>query len=176
MFYKLLAKLLEYPTAELTGALPQLHGTLRHGFEAAEWLVLERFMRHLADQDLTELQAAYVRTFDLTPEHALHLTHHLFGDDKNRGPALIDLGEYYRQYGLEIAASEGGSRELPDYLPLALEFAAQLEADEARVFLSQWHKVLGQLAANLEQAASPYAPLLRLLESRAQRVPAEATV
>ncbi len=174
MFYRLLAKLLEYPTADLTGALPQLHATLRHGFEAAEWLVLERFMRHLADEDLTELQAAYVRTFDLTPEHALHLTHHLFGDDKNRGPALIDLAEYYRQYGLEITASDSGARELPDYLPLVLEFAAQLEADEARLFLSQWRKVLEQLATNLERAASPYAPLLRLLEKRAQLVPVTA--
>jgi nitrate reductase delta subunit len=174
MFYRLLAKLLDYPTADLTGALPQLHATLRHGFEAAEWLVLERFMRHLADEDLTELQAAYVRTFDLTPEHALHLTHHLFGDDKNRGPALIDLAEYYRQYGLEITASDSGARELPDYLPLVLEFAAQLEADEARLFLSQWRKVLEQLATNLERAASPYAPLLRLLEKRAQLVPVAA--
>ncbi len=174
MFYRLLAKLLDYPTADLTGALPQLHATLRHGFEAAEWLVLERFLRHLADQDLTELQADYVRTFDLTPEHALHLTHHLFGDDRNRGPALIDLAEYYRHYGLEITAGDSGGRELPDYLPLLLEFAAQLEADEARLFLSQWRKVLEQLAANLERAASPYAPLLRLLEKRAQLVPVAA--
>ena len=168
MFYKLLSKLLEYPSPELTAALPQLHGVLRQGFEATEWVVLERFMRRLADQDLTESQAAYVQTFDLTPEHALHLTHHLFGDDKNRGPALIDLTEYYKQYGLEIAANDGGPHELPDHLPLLLEFAAQLEAEEARMFLSQWSKVLNQLAANLEKAESPYAPLVRLVEQRSQ--------
>ncbi|MEW5770181.1 MAG: nitrate reductase molybdenum cofactor assembly chaperone [Pseudomonadota bacterium] len=168
MFYKLLAKLLEYPDAELQAELPRLNKALREGFEATEWIVLERFMRQLADESLTESQAAYVRTFDMTPEHALHLTHHLFGDDKNRGPALIDLTEYYRQYGLEIAANDGGSRELPDYLPLVLEFAAQLEAEEARVFLSQWTKVLNQLAANLETAESPYAPLVRLVERRSR--------
>jgi nitrate reductase delta subunit len=174
MFYKLLSKLLEYPDPDLMAALPRLHDTLRQGFEAAEWLVLERFMKDLARKDLTEAQAAYVQTFDLTPEHALHLTHHLFGDDKNRGPALIDLGEYYRQYGLEIAANDGSFQELPDYLPLVLEFAAQLQADEARIFLSQWSKVLGQLAGNLEQTGSPYAPLLRLVEQRAQLVRAAA--
>ncbi len=168
MFYKLLSKLLEYPDQILAAALPQLHGVLRQGFEATEWVVLERFMRHLADQDLTESQAAYVQTFDLTPEHALHLTHHLFGDDKNRGPALIDLTEYYKQYGLEIAANDGSPHELPDYLPLLLEFAAQLDAEEARMFLSQWSKVLNQLAANLEKAESPYAPLVRLVEQRSQ--------
>lgn len=168
MFYKLLSKLLDYPTEALQAALPELNGILRQGFEAAEWIVLERFMRHLADHDLTELQADYVRTFDLTPEHALHLTHHLLGDDKNRGPALIDLSEYYKQYGLEIAANDGGSNELPDYLPLVLEFAAQLEVEEARMFLSQWSKVLNQLAANLEKAQSPYAPLVRLVEQRSR--------
>jgi nitrate reductase delta subunit len=168
MFYKLLSKLLEYPDQDLLSAMPQMHGTLRQGFEATEWVVLERFMRHLADQDLTESQAAYVQTFDLTPEHALHLTHHLFGDDKNRGPALIDLTEYYKQYGLEIAANEGASNELPDYLPLVLEFASLLEADEARLFLSQWSKVLNQLAGNLEKVESPYAPLVRLVEQRSR--------
>ena len=166
MFYKLLSRLLEYPDQELVSAMPELHGSLRQGFQATEWIVLERFMRHLADQDLTDSQADYVQTFDLVPEHALHLTHHLFGDDKNRGPALIDLTEYYKQYGLEMAANDGGANELPDYLPLVLEFASQLDGEEARMFMSQWTKVLGQLAANLEKSESPYAPLVRLVEQR----------
>jgi nitrate reductase delta subunit len=183
MFYKLLSKLLDYPDEALISALPQLHDVLRQGFEGAEWVVLERFMKDLARQDLTEVQAAYVQTFDLTPEHALHLTHHLFGDDKNRGPALIDLSEFYGQYGLAMvtkdtaavdADADEGSNELPDYLPLVLEFAAQLEAEEARVFLSQWSKVLNQLAGNLEAAGSPYAPLIRLVEQRGQLVRAAA--
>ena len=182
MFYPLLSKLLDYPNAELMAALPELRASLRQGFDATEWIVLDRFMKNLAEQALTEVQAAYVATFDLTPEHALHLTHHLFGDDKNRGPALIDLTEFYKEYGLELAvtredgdaANEGSLNELPDYLPLALEFAAQLDPEEARVFLSQWSKVLGQLAANLEAAGSPYAPLLRLIEQRSLLVRAAA--
>lgn len=182
MFYPLLSKLLDYPDAELMAALPELHASLRQGFEATEWIVLDRFMKDLSEQDLTEAQAAYVMTFDLTPEHALHLTHHLFGDDKNRGPALIDLTEFYKEYGLELvvgdsAANDGSEdhvNELPDFLPLVLEFSAQLEAEEARVFLSQWSKVLNQLASNLEEAKSPYAPLIRLVEQRSQLVMAAA--
>ena len=191
MFYKLISKLLDYPDAELIAAIPELREEINHGsgrsFEAAEWLVLDRFLNHLSGLDATEAQAAYVQTFDLTPEHALHLTHHLFGDDKNRGPALIDLTEFYKDYGLELAVSregEGGANEhaaneaavneLPDYLPLVLEFASQLDPDEARVFLSQWSKVLGQLATNLEEAGSPYAPLVRLVEQRSLLVRAAA--
>jgi nitrate reductase delta subunit len=190
MFYKLISKLLDYPDAELIAAIPELREEINHGsgrsFEAAEWLVLDRFLNHLSGLDATEAQAAYVQTFDLTPEHALHLTHHLFGDDKNRGPALIDLTEFYKQYGLEMRTADatkaandelvddGKSNELPDYLPLILEFAALLEEEEAHMFLSQWAKVLNVLAKNLEEAGSPYAPLIRLVEQRSLLVRAAA--
>ncbi|MBK9326846.1 MAG: nitrate reductase molybdenum cofactor assembly chaperone [Thiobacillaceae bacterium] len=184
MFYPLLSKLLDYPSTELMQALPELRASLRQGFEATEWIVLDRFMKEMSEQDLTEAQAAYVQTFDLTPEHALHLTHHLFGDDKNRGPALIDLTEFYKEYGLELVVGESAANdrsadedhvnELPDFLPLVLEFAGQLEAEEGRLFLSQWSKVLNQLASNLEKAKSIYAPLIRLVEQRSLLVKAAA--
>lgn len=176
MFYPMLSKLLDYPDEALFEALPELHGVLKGGFATAERQVLERFLEDLAAREPTEAQALYVQTFDLTPEHSLHLTHHLFGDDKNRGPALIDLSEYYKGCGLDLAANddaggdEKGGNELPDYLPLMLEFASQLAAEEARVFLSQWGKLLKQLASNLEASESPYAPLVRLVEHRAQLV------
>lgn len=169
MLYRLLAKLLDYPDADLLDAVPETRARLGRGLDPDERRVVGEFLDHLAALDLTEAQAAYVMTFDLTPEHALHLTHHLFGDDKNRGPALIDLTEFYKEYGLELA-----SNELPDYLPLVLEFAAQLDEEEARMFLSQWTKVLKVLAGNLEEAKSPYAPLVRLVENRAQLVKAAA--
>jgi nitrate reductase delta subunit len=118
----------------------------------------------MANTPLTELQANYVKTFDLTPEHSLHLTHHLFGDDndKNRGPALIDLGELYKDYGMKLMTNE-----LPDYLPLILEFAALLDNSESTVFLADANKVLTVLTNNLTKANSPYAPLLSVIKSRA---------
>lgn len=165
IFYKALSALFEYPDTELKSALPEIWKTLAHDPElsAEELEVLEQFLRRLADADLTELQAEYVKTFDLTPEHSLHLTHHLFGDERGRGPALIDLAEYYKGFGLQADA-----HELPDYLPMILEFASTLEDTEARLFLSQTAKVLTQLAANLDTATSPYAPLVRLIENRSQ--------
>jgi nitrate reductase molybdenum cofactor assembly chaperone NarJ/NarW len=186
MFYRILSKLLDYPDEGLLGALREVRerGRLGPEFDPVERPVVERFADYLESLPLTELQGAYVQTFDLTPEHALHLTHHLFGDDKNRGPALIDLTEFYKEYGLELpvkqaetgesAANEDTVNELPDFLPLVLEFAAHLAPDEARVFLSQWSKVLNQLASNLEKADSPYAPLVRLIELRSQLVQAAA--
>lgn len=162
--YKILSVLLEYPDQELMDHLPELRSEIENDFEIdeAEGAALQGFLAYLTSKPLTELQADYVKTFDLSAEHSLHLTHHLFGDDKNRGPALIDLGELYKDYGVEVVINE-----LPDYLPLILEFAAYLEDGEASVFLSDANKVLETLAENLKKAESPYAALLSIIEGRA---------
>lgn len=162
-FYKALSLLLEYPSAELVAHLGEMAERIAasEGWTVDETLEVGKLISHLAQRPLTEVQADYVKTFDLTPEHSLHLTHHLFGDDKNRGPALIDLTEMYKEYGLTLA-----SNELPDYLPLVLEFAAGLDESEARTFLSDAAKITAVLAANLEAAGSAYAPVLRLIEQR----------
>ncbi|HLA35639.1 MAG TPA: nitrate reductase molybdenum cofactor assembly chaperone [Rhodocyclaceae bacterium] len=171
--FNLLSMLLDYPDEsvrtvlnENTGLLPaeeivraaDADGLLSDADVAAVAAIIER----IRQTDLTELQAEYVKTFDLAPEHSLHITHHIYGEERTRGPALIDLSEYYKSYGL--VNLEG---ELPDYLPLMLEFASQLELDEARVFLGDIAKVLDILAANLERAQSPYAPIIRLIEAQA---------
>ncbi|HNH90667.1 MAG TPA: nitrate reductase molybdenum cofactor assembly chaperone, partial [Thiobacillaceae bacterium] len=97
-FYRILSKLLDYPDEGLLGVLWEIRERARLGseFEAHERPVLAIFLDHLEARSLTEAQGDFVQTFDLTPQHALHLTHHLFGDDKNRGPALIDLTEFYK--------------------------------------------------------------------------------
>lgn len=164
--YKILSALLEYPDQELLDHLPEIRAEIGNclDVDATEKEALLKLLDHLADTPLTELQAAYVKTFDMTPEHSLHLTHHLFGDDndKNRGPALIDLGELYKDYGVKVMTNE-----LPDYLPLVLEFVAMLDDNEARAFLSDANKVLTVLTNNLNKAQSPYAPLLSIVKSRA---------
>jgi nitrate reductase delta subunit len=162
--YKLLSALLDYPNQDLVEHLPELRDFVVQNQEIdyAEREALQSFLTHLQSMPITELQAEYVKTFDMTAEHSLHLTHHLFGDDKNRGPALIDLGELYKDYGVEVVTNE-----LPDYLPLILEFIAYLDDNEATVFLSDAKKVLGILTDNLQKADSPYAALLSIIESRA---------
>lgn len=162
--YRLLSALLDYPDRELFDNLPEVRQALEacKDINHAERAALRKFLARLANADLTEIQADYVQTFDLTPQHSLHLTHHLFGDDKNRGPALIDLSELYKDHGVEVATNE-----LPDYLPLILEFVAYQEDADAQEFLADAVKVFAVLATNLEKANSPYAPLVRIIENRA---------
>lgn len=164
--YKLLAVLLDYPDQELLDHLPEIGAEIgkSQAIDKAEKDALLKLIGFLANTPLIDLQESYVKTFDLTPEHSLHLTHHLFGDDndRNRGPALIDLGELYKDYGIQTTTNE-----LPDYLPLILEFAAMLEDNEATTFLADANKVLTVLTDNLIKAGSPYAPLLSIVKSRA---------
>ncbi len=167
-FYKILSLLLDYPDEELYRGLPEIEAAITGlpGLSSAEKQALTAHCQWMQSLPVLELQAQYVQTFDLTAEHSLHLTHHLFGDDRGRGPALVDLGEFYKHTGLETA---GG--ELPDYLPLILEYVATLDEMAARVFLSDAAKVIKVLAENLAQADSPYAALLALIDKRAGMVP-----
>lgn len=162
LIYNMLSKLLDYPDQELKDSLILIAELLdkEPGLEEAERRKAQDVVAWMQGMDLLKLQETYVQTFDLTPEHSLHLTHHLFGDDRGRGPALIDLTEHYKSAGLQ--ARDG---ELPDYLPLILEFVSTLDSMEARMFLSDAAKVLQVLAANLEKAHSPYAALIRIIEN-----------
>lgn len=164
--YKIISALLDYPDQALIDHIDEIRTEIARdrAIQATEKEALASFLDRLTGVPLTEQQASYVKTFDLAPEHSLHLTHHLFGDDndRNRGPALIDLGELYKDYGMRVAANE-----LPDYLPLILEFVATLDDSEATAFLADAHKVLTVLADNLAKAGSPYAPLVAIVGSRA---------
>ncbi|MBV2235569.1 MAG: nitrate reductase molybdenum cofactor assembly chaperone [Sterolibacterium sp.] len=176
MFYRIVSSLLEYPNAELRAALPEIRAAVVGADDispeerSALAALLDQFDAQCLQQPLA-LEEEYVRTFDMVPEHSLHLTHHLIGEDKNRGPALIDLGEYYKEFGLNISED---AKEIPDYLPLMMEFVSLLDADEARLFLSGWTKVLRQLRVNLQEAGSRYAVLIELIEARSQLLAASA--
>lgn len=165
ILYNILARLLDYPDPGLQQHLEEIRQAVASEPEISEEErgAIGEYLDHVAVTELLELEKEYVQTFDMVPEHSLHLTHHLFGDDRGRGPALVDLGEHYKGMGWE--AREG---ELPDYLPLILEYVSTLDEVAARIFLADAAKVLTEVAANLEKAHSRYAPLLRVVEHRGQ--------
>ncbi len=163
LIYNIMARLLDYPDSELMENLPGIIDAINQesGIGPKEKEDLLNLISWMNLHDLTGLQSQYVQTFDMVPEHDLHLTHHLFGDDRGRGPALIDLSEYYKASGLEV---EG--KEIPDFLPLILEYVSTLDDLQARVFLGDAAKVLKVIGDNLEKAESPYARILRIIENR----------
>lgn len=159
---RVLARLLDYPSEELLGALPALRSALHEeaalsGVRLAE---LDALIRHLARSDRYEVQAAYVETFDRGRATSLHLFEHVHGDSRERGPALVDLARTYESAGLRFEGftPQGQGRELPDYLPVVLEFASTQPPATARAFLAEMAHILNRIhAALLAREQSLYA-------------------
>lgn len=166
LIYKILSRLIDYPDQELKDNLATLRELVVKGKEVAQddREAINGFLDFVESKSLIELEQNYVQTFDSRPDTSLHLTHHLFGDeDRGRGPALVNLGEHFKKSGLTPAKGE-----LPDYLPLILEFIATLDKEEAGAFLGDALKVLTVLADNLDKENSPYASLVRIIERQGE--------
>lgn len=115
-----LAALLSYPSDEMLDALPEIRAELLRDPVIAPALPgLDALLRYLADHDLLDLQEAYVGLFDRSRGLCLNLFEHVHGDSRERGPAMVELNGIYASAGLEPEAGE-----LPDYVPMMLEFAA----------------------------------------------------
>ena len=172
---RVLAALLGYPDAELRAALPELAAALRR--EAAlprtRLAELQALIHQLATLDRYEVEARYVETFDRGRATSLHLFEHVHGDSRERGPALVDLGLTYERAGLVLRG-----RELPDHLPVVLEFASTQPEPVAREFLGELAHILVGLFSALRDRESPYASVVAaLLEAaghKAERVPVAA--
>lgn len=160
--YKAIGWLLTYPEAEQIAALPELQQVI-----ATEGLLgvslennLLRFTASLATADLIDLQEAYVGLFDKSRQTSLHLFEHVHGESRDRGMAMVNLREIYMAAGLFQDESE-----LPDYLPLYLEYLSVLPGTEARAGLADVAPILQGIYRQLVRRESGYAaPLAALLE------------
>lgn len=156
--YRILSALLLYPEATLIGAMPQLEQALA---AQPQWLApLRPLLAYLATTPLIELQQNYVATFDRTAAHSLHLFEHIHGESRDRGPAMVNLMEEYRKHGLEMTGDD-----LPDFVPLFLEFLSQLPDEEAAgQLLGDAVHVLAYLGGRLAASGSPYAGVFSVIE------------
>ena len=160
--YKVLSVLLEYPTKDLVAHWENINQIISElpNLTSEDKKILSGFTLWASNLSLTKFQADYVDNFDMTAENSLYLTYHLFDEqDRDRGPALIELTELYKSTGFEI-----GSGELPDYLPLILEYVSTMNDEaSALAFLQQTAQAADIIASNLEKNESPYAPLVRMV-------------
>ena len=125
---------------------------------AARRQQLRGFVQLLLDSDPLDAQAAWLATFDRGRSMSLLLFEHIHGESRDRGQARVDLVETYRRAGFELDA-----RELPDYLPLLLEFLAHRPQEEAREWLHHIGHIAGMLAARAAERELPHVPLLEIL-------------
>ena len=168
-----ISRLLEYPDAALWQHQGELFDVLSESekLEKADAQALGVFLRDLTAQDLLDAQAAYSELFDRGRATSLLLFEHVHGESRDRGQAMVDLLNQYEQHGLVL-----DSRELPDHLPLYLEYLAQLPESEAIGGLQDIAPILALLCARLQQRESRYAVLFEQLLKLANSAVDEAKV
>jgi len=166
--FKILSALLSYPTSELQDAADSLRDTLRDEalLPDSTQQGLETLIGELAASDLYDLQERYVDLFDRGRSLSLYLFEHVHGESRDRGQAMIDLKALYESCGLNTASSE-----LPDFLPLFLEFLSTLPLDEARDLLGQTAHINASLGERLRKRDAPYAVLFEAIDLLAAATP-----
>jgi len=165
--YKALSALLCYPSAELKEAAPEIAALLEDenllSPEARKALM--PLLKDFVVADLYDLQERYVLLFDRSRTLSLNLFEHIHGESRERGSAMVDLLETYRAAGFELHSSE-----LPDHLPIFLEFLSTRPVAEAQSLIEDAGAVISALAERLQRRETPYAAVLAGLAEMA-RVP-----
>ncbi|PRD64162.1 nitrate reductase molybdenum cofactor assembly chaperone [Malikia granosa] len=154
---RVLAHLLRYPDAELRAHLGELSEALHaeRALGASRLAELDALLLRLGSLDPLRIESDYVELFDRGHSTSLHLFEHVHGDSRDRGPAMIDLIQTYEQAGLLL-----GDDELPDHLPVLLEFASTQPALQAREFLGEIAHIVRVVFSALLKRQSPYASVL----------------
>ncbi len=152
-----LAALLNYPSAEVQQGLPEITQAL---CEDAAWPKalqpeLHGLLLLLQQEQLLDWQMRYSDAFEQSRATSLHIFEHVHGHSRDRGAAMIDLQQSYEQQGMVLH-----SAELPDYLPVVLEFASLQSAAHARAFLSETAHIVQNIGAALHRQQSPFTPLI----------------
>lgn len=167
---KALSLILSYPTRELQHAMPEIGATLASDtrLTAAARRALRPLVEDLTGRDIYDLEEQFVLLFDRSRTLSLNLFEHVHGESRDRGGAMVSLVETYREVGFDPVTSE-----LPDHLPVLLEFLSTRSRAEARETLADAAHIFGALNERLERRESPYAAvfesLLQLAGNRADK-------
>lgn len=173
LIFKIFSALLSYPQADLLDALPEIRCVIADEtrLPASRRADLLRLVDHLSASELHDLQEAYGLLFDRTRSLSLHLFEHVHGESRDRGQAMVDLLGVYEQEGFSAV-----SHELPDYLPLFLEFVSTRNAAEGLSLAAEPAHVYQALEERLRKRGSPYAAVLSSLLALTRARPDAAAV
>ncbi|ELZ5939627.1 nitrate reductase molybdenum cofactor assembly chaperone [Providencia vermicola] len=159
---KVISRLLDYPTEVLWQHRDELIEALEQANELpfTQAIQLMMFVREYLNEDLLDMQAQYCELFDRGRATSLLLFEHVHGESRDRGQAMVDLMAQYQQQGLAL-----NSRELPDYLPIYLEYLTILVPEQTREGLQDIAPILALLGERLKQRQSRFGLLFDLLLS-----------
>jgi nitrate reductase molybdenum cofactor assembly chaperone NarJ/NarW len=156
MLYRLCSLFLQYPDEELRAGHDELARAVRELPRSEAAGALEQFCEWWGNEDPLALEQHYVETFDMHKRCGLYVTFYGEGDKRDRGPALLRLKRMYRAAGLPLE----GAGELPDYLPVMLEFAALAPGGKGEIVLREHRAAIELLRQGLHDRGTPYARVL----------------
>lgn len=161
---KIISLLLSYPSEELQQSGNLLRATLDQlsDLNEAQIVGLKSLISSISDRDIYDVQEDYVLLFDRTRSLSLHLFEHVYGENRDRGQAMVDLKTMYDDAGFEIDV-----HEMPDYLPMFLEFLSMRSDEEARHLLGETLHIIAAIRQRLQKRGSLYATAFVALESLA---------
>jgi nitrate reductase delta subunit len=164
--FKALGALLDYPTPELQIALDEVEQAIveERALPAGELDGVRALIERLRRSDIMDAQEYWIGLFDRSKRLALHLYEHSYGESRDRGQAMVNLALTYRMNGFELNAAE-----MPDYLPLFLEFLSVIPEVHARRYLTDAVEIIEALRIRLEERDSTYAAVLAALVTLASR-------
>ena len=163
----LLSVLLHYPDEELFNRLDEISSAADHSRPVEIESAIQAFVNELNTLSLIQVQERYTAVFDIDPKTTMNMTYHAFGDNEKRAAALAHLQHNYEQAGWERITGE-----LPDYLPMMLEFLSLCPHPEQTEPVWQCLQGLQPLVARLEKKAPVYAALLQpIVRMAAERGP-----
>jgi nitrate reductase delta subunit len=171
--FKALSALLTYPTAELQQACGEIGEAIEKeaALSSAVRNQLRKLVGELGTGDLYDLQERYVLLFDRTRTLSLHMFEHVHGESRDRGQAMIDLKAQFENHGLLMSAAE-----LPDFVPLFLEYLSVLPARDACDTLGQPAHIFAAMAERLRKRESSHEAVFRALVALAAAKPKEDEV
>ncbi|MBU4530529.1 MAG: nitrate reductase molybdenum cofactor assembly chaperone [Hoeflea sp.] len=163
--FKALSALLSYPSTDLQEAISDIREilTFEKILPVEAIVAMEPLLSEFETGDIFDVQERYVLLFDRSRTLSLNLFEHIHGEGRDRGGAMVDLLETYRAQGYDLVATE-----LPDHLPVLLEFIATLPIGEAREMLVDAGHIIAALAERLTRRETPYAAVLTALSDFAQ--------
>jgi len=171
--FKVLGLLMSYPKPEWLAHLDEFKPTLvEEGFLPKKQLrAVLAFIEELKVTDLYNLQEDYVSTFDRGRSHSLHLFEHIHGESRDRGQAMVNLSDAYEEKGFFIDQAE-----LPDYIPMFLEFLSLCPQDEAVALLGEPIDIMATIATRLHKRDSSYAALFDALVTLSRVKPSQEKI
>lgn len=167
--YKIFSTLLLYPNDELKTSIDCVINILEEEKLISSYDLdkLNLFVSYIKENDLLFLQESYVSVFDRQKYFSLYLFEHIHGDSRERGMAMVDLGNLYKRSCFEMPV--GG--ELPDYIPVFLEYLSLMSKDKAALLLGEIVNIVAVLSRRLEAIDSLYYVIFSILESLSSTKP-----